>query len=742
MNDLKFSLFKCLDSYQSKPVGVEEIVRLIKYDTIVRQRTEQYRQMAHVVSREKANEEVKQKLLPAFSVGVLFNNAGRKAAQIVRATGFCLCDIDHMDLSKMEDSISKIRQDPHTWLCYRSVSGEGVRVIYQFVRTSSHINCEAYPAAWKKGNEYFQRLTGCEYDRACSDFGRLSGLAHDEEVYLNPDAEPFVITDEEMAAESIASHKEPGRPRKEFQPGSNHSTVEEAWPVVQRSLSLRGIAYTTGHRHDFMVLAAYLFNRFGTPRDQLVEWASQEWGDMPKEEREDVIGHCYRKTEEHGIWKLQQPSKAGRRNALLSTTEIRAWLTERCTVVYNVVNDQTMYRRKLAAPADGAHDPAEEEWQVIDERVEESMRCQMEADTGKRVLTKDVASVLRSDFSLLIHPIRDYLEALPSWDGVDRVAELAAHLTAEPTLGSQSQEEAQVDIAWALHKWLVGMVATWDSCQQTNHTVFVLIGEQGCYKTTFFRYLLPPALRSYFLENRHNSFASKDDKLSIAENCLVEIEEVEAISGKELSELKTLVTADYIKERRPYARYRTRKERLASFCASGNQQQFLTDQTGNRRWLCFRVSRIDNPRDWQLDYDQLYAQLRSEYLKGFQFWFDKQEEQRVERLNQPFRIISLEEQLICSRLRKPRGRETPKQMSSSMIAMLLTGGHLTTAISVRKIGDVMRQLNFKWKHHRDGDYYYVIEIPLNDVQNYLNEVQKPDEDDSQTADTEELVLPF
>jgi hypothetical protein len=54
----------------------------------------------------------------------------------------------------------------------------------------------------------------------------------------------------------------------------------------------------------------------------------------------------------------------------------------------------------------------------------------------------------------------------------------------------------------------------------------------------------------------------------------------------------------------------------------------------------------------------------------------------------------------------------------------------------------MRQLNFKWKHHRDGDYYYVIEIPLNDVQNYLNEVQKPDEDDSQTADTEELVLPF
>ena len=66
------------------------------------------------------------------------------------------------------------------------------------------------------------------------------------------------------------------------------------------------------------------------------------------------------------------------------------------------------------------------------------------------------------------------------------------------------------------------MVATWMSDLSSNHEIFVLIGPQGIYKTTFFRHLLPPQLRMYFWENAHNSFASKDDHLALAENCLVD----------------------------------------------------------------------------------------------------------------------------------------------------------------------------------------------------------------------------
>ena len=725
---VKFCVFGSLRGTESKVVSVDEVIRLIKYDDSVAKKTDLYRQMAQNVSRETAKKEVKEKSMPAFSVGVVFKRTGRQLPDVEYATGFALCDIDHIDdgRGKVDDVRKTICQDPHTFLCYRTISGEGLRVIYRFVREGNRpINCEAYPAAFKKGNEYYQALTGCGYDKACGDAIRLSGLAHDDEVYYQPDSEAFVISDEEFLTESIAnSPDEPGRPRKEFQPGTHHATAERAWISIERMLNSQDRYYAEGYRHDFILHATYLFNRFGTDLEELKTWAAQNWGDLPDKERNDVIRHRYKNKEIHGTWKLNSLPGKGRKNALLSTTEIRTWLSERCVVCYNVVTDQTMYQRHQKD-----HGERLRGYELITDRVVESMRCQMEADTGKRVLTKDVLSVLNSDFSILTHPIRDYINQLTTWDGKDRVHELATHLVAVPVVDYQTPEEAQQAIEWALHKWLVAMVATWMDDRQANHQVFTLIGEQGIYKSTFFRHLLPELLRGYFWENAHNSFSAKDDKLAIAENCLVEIEEIEATEGRQMAELKALITAESINERRPYALFRKQKARLASFCASGNEQRFLTDQTGNRRWLCFMVSHIDDPRHWDLDYDQLYAQLRDEYQNGFQFWFDKEEEKRVEILNEPFRLTSTEEQLISHRLRQPKRGEEPKMMNASMISVFLGGGHLNSQLSTRKIGTIMRKMGFKWKHRKDGDYYFVVEIGYNEVQRYL-------------SDNEQLEVPF
>ena len=103
MNDMHVSLFKNLEAYESIPVGLEEIQRLIVHDASVQQKTELYRQMAYAVSREKANEEVKKRMMPAFCIGVVYNNAGRQTAQIVKATGLAMCDIDHIEPDRMDD---------------------------------------------------------------------------------------------------------------------------------------------------------------------------------------------------------------------------------------------------------------------------------------------------------------------------------------------------------------------------------------------------------------------------------------------------------------------------------------------------------------------------------------------------------------------------------------------------------------------------------------------------------------
>ena len=808
MNDLKVSIFANLQAYANKEVSMDEVIRMIKHDLYVSQKTAAYRQMASVISREEANKSVKVARMEAVSVGVVFNGTGKQPENVVRFTGLAMVDLDKIENSKLKmenpnltasnyvaprhspsklgstptasgsDLLSMVKNqimaDPHTFVCYTTISGEGLRVIYQYQRSYpsdltvtspsqgeelrrvaaissspdigevlreevanstsqgeelrrvaaissspdigevSHsdrgvINGTTWRAAYLCGNEYYKRLTGCDYDTACSNYGRLSGLAHDPEVYYNPDAIPFVITDEMVVAANFAAGTQEGRPYKEQTPGSQTASVEEAWNPVRQMLEKRNMTYAPHHRHDYVLHACYLFNRFGVPDDELCTWADSQWPDLDAKERNGIIAHCYKQEEEHGTWRLHRGHRRNsHENSMITIAEIRQWLSEHVEVLYNVVTDQTMIQIMH-----------KEEWIVVDDRILATLRSQIAIDTDKRVLKNDVYDVIKSDFARLVHPVRDYLNNLPPWDGINRVAELSRHLHAEAVVPGQTDEEAQQALCWALHKWHCAAVGTWLDDNVTNHEVFVLIGKQGIYKTTCFRFLLPPDLRSYFWENAHNAFSSKDDHIALTENCLTVIEEVEATGSHELSELKSLITSDIVKERRPYARFREAKHRLASFCATGNQQHFLTDDTGNRRWLCFKVSHIDDPRTWDINYPQLYAQLVQEFQAGFRYWFDAQDEQRVELLNQPFRVESDEEQLIHTRLRIPKEGEPVKLMNAATICQLLNGGRVGFPLSSRKISMAMRKIGFAVRHTRNGTFYVVFEIPYDQIQSHL-----------------------
>ena len=767
--DLKLSVFANLQSYNSKAVGMEEIVRMVRHDIIVKNKTLGYRAMAKTISEAEAKKNIKEKIVEAFSVAVLFNGTGKRAENVLGFTGLAMVDFDkidnglltiddcHADASKLTQLMQKINSDPHTFISYKTISGNGIRVIYRYQRaatTDQTLNCQSstvngqlngvpWRAAFQCGNEYYRQLTGCEYDKACSDYVRLSGFAHDPEAYYNPNAEPFIITDEMILKANFSEDTEPGKPRKVYETGSQSTTAKEVWPQVQKMLAKRGMEYVPQHRHDYILHACYLFNRFGVPEEDLREWASGEWNDKDEDERECIITHCYKKgMNDFGTWRMSRESRKKRHeNSMITIAEIRQWLSDHVQLCYNVVTDQTMLKTidnsrltidnsRLtiddyhAGPKDEKQNKVSisqwsivnSQWSIVDDRILATLRSQMAVDTDKRVLKNDVYDVIKSDFAPLVHPIRDYINGLPKWDGKDRVAELTSHIRAEAVVPGQTEEEAQQTLNWAFHKWLSAMVGTWMDDHVTNHQVFTLIGRQGIYKTTFFRYLLPPELRAYFWENAHNTFSTKDDHLALAENCLVDIEEVEATTQHELSELKSLITSDTIKERRPYARFRDAKHRLASLCATGNQQRFLTDETGNRRWLCFKVSHIDDPRTWQLDYQQLYAQLRDELCNGFHYWFDYEDEKRVELINQPFRVESDEEQLIRTRLRPPHEGEPTKLMNSAMICQLLNGGHVGYPLSTRKVSVAMKRLGFESVHCMSGNFFHVFEIPYDQIQ--------------------------
>lgn len=140
------------------------------------------------------------------------------------------------------------------------------------------------------------------------------------------------------------------------------------------------------------------------------------------------------------------------------------------------------------------------------------------------------------------------------------------------------------------------MVAAWVDDSVVNNVILVLIGEQGSYKTTWFNYLLPPRLKSYFYTKTNANRMTKDDLMTLAQYGLVCCEELDTMSPKDLNQLKAAVTMPSIDERAAYAHYHEHRAHIASFCGTGNNVQFLSDPTGNRRWLPFEVEQITNPR--------------------------------------------------------------------------------------------------------------------------------------------------
>ena len=145
----------------------------------------------------------------------------------------------------------------------------------------------------------------------------------------------------------------------------------------------------------------------------------------------------------------------------------------------------------------------------------------------------------------------------------------------------------------------------------------------------------------------------KDEKLSLAEFGLISMDEIDSMKDSDLNQFKALVTTRTISERAAYERAKDNRHHIATFCATGNKKQFLTDLTGNRRWLPFEVERIDSPFDNPLPHEALYAQAYALYQQGFQYWLTPDDNERLEHFQREFETPVLEVDGIFKHFRQP-----------------------------------------------------------------------------------------
>ena len=334
-----------------------------------------------------------------------------------------------------------------------------------------------------------------------------------------------------------------------------------------------------------------------------------------------------------------------------------------------------------------------EYWREMTKHDINSIVCHCAQEYDANITSREVMTALQSDLIPDVHPLREYVLSCGEWteeqpDWIDWVAQ---QVTVKPLGDEAKGDKARGEGLWrgCFKKWFVAMVASWMKDEVVNHQVLVLIGKQGIFKTTWLEHLIPPHLRAYACKLANSNDLNKDERLRIAEFGLISLDEIDSMNNRELNQLKSVITATDVNERAAYAYTKERRVRLASFCASGNRRDFLTDITGNRRWLPFEVESIQNPFYTILPYERMYAQawaLAQDPL--FSYWFDLDEIEVLEQHNQHFRDESNEEQLLPILFDVPAEGRGEFMTTAQISERLVTYGNIKKPMALSRLGMV------------------------------------------------------
>ena len=723
---MKVSIFHDMTCKLPLPGLLEGVANLIRTDEKLAVFTRSYRQTGSKTFKNESQ---------LFAVPCLFEG-GKGRSNIRQLTGMSLVDFDHVfptdgtadkaDTTALQELKAKIIADPHTLMSYITMSGNGLRVIftYEIAPEFSGVpkdeeevkKFEAYyQQAFYAGNAYYEKLLGAKADMQCKNITRLSGLAHDPEVFLRPQSEVTPFTAEEISTAATAYVKQ----SKEDKQMQRIQTYFDT--LIAPQLAKAKIEFRSGSHNDYVMRVGYKLAERRFSKKVALRWAMQKFGkDYPNTEQ--VINSCFANASPHGKQGGGGDSRGDSKTATVE--EIKSFLDGHISLRFNEIT----FRVEYEIPADNtdAH-----RFIPVNDRIVNSLWSQMSTIT--RVNIQDMYRVIESDYVPVFNPFKAYLNNLcksvksvgvqdkkQSVGENDYIRELAQ------TVRVKGGEQEQMLWHLYLKKWLVGMVASWISDDVVNNVILVLIGEQGAYKTTWFNYLLPPPLKQYFYTKTNANRMSKDDILTLAQYALVCCEELDTMRPAELNQLKAAVTMPSIDERAAYAHYHEHRKHIASFCGTGNNTQFLSDPTGNRRWLPFEVESIVSPRDHPFHYEGIYSQALALYKSGFQYWFSKEEIQELNRHNRQFETPHLERELVSLYFRVPKEGENGMFMTSAR-AIQIVGTGISQKLNPTRVGLSFNELGFQRVRYHGIRGYLVIQRTAEEMQAYQKGIILNDE---------------
>ena len=368
---------------------------------------------------------------------------------------------------------------------------------------------------------------------------------------------------------------------------------------------------------------------------------------------------------------------------------LEEFLKRRYEIRFNRMTDDLEYRERNSIRFS---------FTTLDKRARNSIAIQALKE-GIQAWDRDIDRFLHSDYVPVYNPVEEYLFDLGEWDGRDRIRELADRVACNHP-------------HWRdlFYRWFLSMVAHWmgRDKQHGNATTPVLIGPQGYRKSTFCRILLPPELRFGYTDSL--DFSSKRDaERYLGRFFLVNLDEFDQISVHQQAFLKHLLQKPSASLRKPYGTNIIEMRRYASFIATSNHKDLLSDLSGNRRFICVEVTApIDT--NVSVNYDQLYAQAFHAVMHGERYWLDDADEALLKESNEDFRQVSPLEHLLmsCFTTASPEAEDGEWLMAMDVFNHLQSKTKEKLALGkLTHLGRLLKKWNVPNKRWGKGSLYYL-----------------------------------
>ena len=585
---------------------------------------------------------------------------------------------------------------PQTLMCFTGSSQKSLKIITRFTlpdgsvpiieeKTKNTYGDKVtyfHQHAYYKAAKFYTAQTGAEPERKSPRIERGCRISSDGDAYINLNALP-IIQEQPTSTLTVSIIRKDtpqmaGYANKSLPGYSEFLMAQTKWQYCYRNALRQG-----GEEVDLFIMAlAHECMKNGLEQEFSVRRLLHI---NPYQNYEMLVRGCF-----NNIYNV---GKMGNDCAIpepsIEMAQLRDFLKRRYKFRRNGITNQIEYIEEGMYMFD---------WSPLTKEATNTITISA-LNEGIIVWDKDIKRFVESTFVGDYDPVHDYLNNLPVWDGKDRISELARRV---PTANKDWTEN--------FHCWMLGMVAQWLGMNKVHSSTMVpmIIGAQGDGKSTFCKLLLPEELRNYYTDRL--DFTNKNEaEKALSRFCLINIDEYDSITKRQTAFLKHILQKTSVMSRQLYSSVIKNNERYSAFIATTNDPTPLTDPSGSRRYMCIKtIGKIDTRTPY--DYDQIYAQLRTELQQGAKSWFDAEEETKIQKENRDFEQYDILQEVFNELFHKPKGSEKGVFITVSGILHKMHARYKSLkedTSTYQRLGRYLKRQNYKNQKRRIGSEYYV-----------------------------------